>query len=108
MPDIDVVVTLRMTKLEVERDIIPNLTPPPNGYFYWFGNILVLKFPLEDGEWGEAPVVFGKEDMVVEVVDEKDLYKLPPADAGCKCPFCSGKWSGELREILDHLDNDDE
>jgi len=28
---INVIITLRMTKAEVERDIVPNLTPPPGG-----------------------------------------------------------------------------
>jgi hypothetical protein len=106
MPDIDVIVTIRMTKAEVERDIIPNLTPPPGGYFYWHNNMLVVKFPLGDGEWAEAPCMFGKEDMMVEVVDEKDLYKSPPDSADCKCPFCTGKLGDDMREIFDHLDQD--
>jgi hypothetical protein len=103
---INVIITLRMTKAEVERDIMPNLTPPPGGYFYWWETMLIVKFPLEDGEWAEAPCMLGKENMIVEVVDEKDLYKLPPADDSCKCPFCTGKLEDYTREILDHLDPD--
>ena len=104
---INVIITLRMTKAEVERDIVPNLTPPPGGYFCWHTNKLIVKFPLEDGEWAEVPCMLGKEQMIVEVVDEKDLYKPPPADDSCDCAFCSGKLEDYAREILDHLDQDD-
>ena len=51
--------------------------------------------------------MLGKEMMIVEVVDENDLYKPPPADNSCDCAFCSGKLEDYAREILDHLDQDD-
>ena len=104
---IQVIITLRMTKAEVERDIVPSLTPPPKGYFYWHDKKLIVKFPLEDGEWAEVPCMLGKEMMIVEVVDEKDLYKPPSVDDSCDCAFCSGKLEDYAREILDHLDQDD-
>ncbi len=94
-----------MTKTEVERDIVPHLTPPPGGYFYWHENRLMVKFPLDD-KWEECPCMLGKEDMIVEVVDEKDLYKPPPADDSCKCPFCTGKLEDNMQAILDYLDQD--
>jgi hypothetical protein len=104
---INVVITLRMTKAEVEREIIPTLVAPPGGYFYWWNNKLIVKFPLGDGEIAEVPCMLGKENMLVEVVDEKDLYKLPADDDDCDCAFCSGKLQDFAREILDHLDQDE-
>ena len=96
-----------MTKAEVERDIMPKLTPPPKGYFYWHDKMLIVKFPLDDGEWAEVPCMLGKEQMIVEVVDEKDLYKLPTDDDSCDCVFCTNKLDDAMREILDHLYPDD-
>jgi hypothetical protein len=87
MINIEVIVTIRMTKLEVERDIFPNLEIPPGAYFYWYEYTPMMK-------WGdiEVPTMIGKEQMMVEVVDEKDLYKLPTDDDDCDCPFCTGKF----------------
>ncbi len=103
---INVIVKIRMTKQEVERDLMPTLTPPPGGYFYWWENLLMTKFPLPDGGQGETPVMLWKDDMVVEVVDEEDIYKLPTDDDDCDCPLCSGKLESDLRKILDYLDQD--
>jgi len=98
---IEVIVVLRMTKREVERDIFPTLTIPPGAYFYWWDNLPMMKW-----EGMEIPVVIGKESMPVEVVDEEDLYKLSTDNDDCSCPFCTGELSNEMREILDYIDSD--
>jgi hypothetical protein len=90
-----------MTKIEVERDIFPTLTIPPDAYFFWWDNIPMMKW-----EGMEIPVVLGKESMPVEVVDEEDIYK-PPADIDtCDCAFCTGELANEMQEILDYIDSD--
>lgn len=104
---IDVVITLRMTKAEVDRDILPGLKAPPGGYFYWWGNMLIVKFPLDDGEWAEVPCMLGKQDMIVRVVDEKDLYKIDTVEPDCSCAHCAGKLQDAVDEILDHPINCD-
>ncbi len=92
-----------MTKVEVERDIFPHLETPPGAYFYWYENTPMIKWEDTD-----TPVVLGKEQMFVEVVDEEDLYKLPTDDDNCDCPFCSGKLDDAMREVLDCLYPDDQ
>ena len=66
-----------------------------------------MKFPLGNGEWAEVPCVLTKEDMLVEVVNEEDVYKPHTADNTCNCAFCSSELGKQMREILDYLDQDD-
>lgn len=77
---IKVILIISMTKEEVERDIIPGLKTPPQGYFYWWENRLMVKFPIGNGEIAEVPCVLNKDDMLIEVVDKKDIYKQKGGD----------------------------
>jgi len=78
---INVTLMIRMTRQEVDRDIVPTLDKPPDAYFYWWNHSLMMKWMDID-----IPVILTKENMLVEVVDEKNLYDAP---VECNCPLCT-------------------